>query len=89
VYQVNGEDKVLAWMMTAPIDACQAMLDWLPQLAESPHAVATAVRQRRGVPAYTAAVPGTTAFVDYTVVDQYETVMIIDVVDQPLPTDGS
>ena len=85
MYQLNGEDKVLAWMAGASIEACEAMLDWLPRLAADPHGVATAVRKRAGVPAYTAAVPGTIAFVDYTVVEQYATVMILDVSDQPLP----
>lgn len=35
-----------------------------------------------GVPAFAAMVPGTTAFVDYVVVEQYHTVLILGVVDQ-------
>lgn len=61
-----------------PADEIIAMLNWLPRLAANPHDSARAVRRDRpGVPAFTAMVPGTTAFVDYIVVDQYHTVMIL------------
>ena len=55
------------------------MLSWLPILAGSPEGVASARLRREGVPAYTAAVPGTDAFVDYVVVAQYRTVLILAV----------
>jgi hypothetical protein len=79
-YQLNGErEHVLPWLSGASPEDQKALLDWLPKLAADPAGVATAVLQRRGVPAYTAAVPGTDAFVDYVVVDQYKTVLIIGV----------
>ena len=59
----------------------EAMLAWLPRLAESPSGVATAALPRPGVPAFTASVPGTDAWVDYIVVDQYQTIMILGVSD--------
>ena len=80
MYQINGEDHVLAWMRERASDEVQAMFDWLPKLAADPEHVARAVKRNRpGVPAYTAMVPGTNAFVDYTVVEQYHTVMILGV----------
>ena len=79
-YQLNGEVKhVLPWLTEAAPEAQEAMLAWLPKLAESPETVASARLPRAGVPAYTAAVPGTEAFVDYVVVEQYKTVLIIGV----------
>lgn len=63
---------------------CELMLEWLERLALDPRQVATATLNRRGVPAFTAAVPGTDAFVDYIVVEQYHTVMILRVTNQPL-----
>jgi hypothetical protein len=80
VYQINGEDKVLAWLQKEPDPNCrQAMLDWLVHLASDPEGVASARRGGAGLPAYTASVHGCDAFVDYTVVDQYHTVMILRV----------
>jgi hypothetical protein len=65
-------------MEDQPEDAFQAMLDWLPELAADPMNVATAFRtDQPGVPAFTAMVPGTAAFVDYLVVEQYSTVVIV------------
>lgn len=55
------------------------MLVWLPELAADPAGVATATSFRPGVPAYVAEVPGTDAFVDYTVIEQYQTVLILKV----------
>ena len=56
------------------------MLAWLPKLAADPEGVASArMPDRPGVPGFTAMVDGTNAFVDYTVVDQYRTVMILGV----------
>ena len=54
------------------------MLAWLPKLAAGPVDVAFAKLPRR-VPAYVASVPGTDAFVDYTVIEQYRTVVIFAV----------
>jgi hypothetical protein len=80
VYQLNGEDHVLAWMRTRPSDEVEAMLDWLPKLADNPEDMARAHKiALPGVPAFTAMVPGTNAFVDYIVVEQYKTVMILGV----------
>jgi hypothetical protein len=80
VYQLNGEGHVLAWMKTRPRDEVEAMFDWLPKLAENPEAMARARQiNRPGVPAFTAMVPGTNAFVDYVVVEQYKTVLILGV----------
>lgn len=84
MYQINGEEHVLEWMRGASAEECEAMLAWLPRLATDPEGAATATRKRPGVPAYTAAVPGTIAFVDYTVVEQYATILILRVSDQPL-----
>jgi len=67
-------------MESCPSDEVEAMLAWLPQLADDPANSARAFqRDRPGVPAYTAMVPGTNAFVDYTVIEQYNTVMILGV----------
>jgi len=79
VYQLNGEDHVRDWLGGETGDAQLAMLRWLPALAADPEGVASAVLRRPGVAAYTAAVPGTDAFVDYLVIDQYETVLILRV----------
>ena len=80
MYQINGESHILEWMRTRPADEVEAMFAWLPQLAAEPEQTARAVRKERpGVPAFTAMVPGTNAFVDYIVVDQYKTVMILGV----------
>jgi hypothetical protein len=80
VYQLNGENHILEWMRTRPGDEIEAMFAWLPRLASDPEDSARAIRRNRpGVPAYTAMVPGTNAFVDYTVVEQYKTVMILGV----------
>ena len=78
MYQLNGEDELLAWLATHP-DDLEAVLTWLPELARQPREVAAARRLRPGVPAYVARIPGTEAFVDYTVVEQYRTVLILGV----------
>jgi hypothetical protein len=57
------------------------MLAFLPLLAEDPLGVSTAVRMQPGVPACTVDVPGTNAFLDYLIVDQYMTVAILRVTD--------
>lgn len=80
MYQLNGESHILAWMKTRPSDEVAAMFAWLPQLAADPENSARAVRRNQpGVPAFTAMVPGTNAFVDYTVIEQFQTVMILGV----------
>lgn len=80
MYQINGESHVLAWMQTRPSDEVEAMFAWLPQLAENPEGTSRARQlDRRGVPAFTAMVPGTNAFVDYIVVEQFQTVLILGV----------
>lgn len=80
VYQINGENHLLEWMMSRSSDEVEAMLAWLPRLAADPEESARAVRHDQpGVPAFTAMVPGTNAFVDYVVVKQYQTVMILGV----------
>jgi hypothetical protein len=82
-YQLNGESHVAGWLAsTDDIDARLAMLDWLPTLAKEPRESCTAMRDRSpGLPLFTAAVPGTSAFVDYVVIDQFRTVVILAVVD--------
>lgn len=62
-------------------DECEAMLGFLPSLADDPLGVATAIRSQPGVPACTVDVPGTDAFLDYIVIDQYMTVAILRVID--------
>lgn len=80
MYQLNGEGLVLAWLANEPsTEAREAMLEWLPKLAADPAGVAVATSFRPGVPAYVAEVPGTDAFVDYTVIDQYKTILILAV----------
>lgn len=70
MYQINGEHHILEWARNRPGDEVQAMLSWLRWLAEHPAESARAVRRRQpGVPAYTAMVPDTTAFVDYVIVE--------------------
>lgn len=77
MYQVSGESLLRAWLAEeSDPEARLALLDWLPQLAADPPAVAAAVQARPGVPAYVARVPGTHIFVDYAVVEQYRTVLI-------------
>ncbi len=79
-YQINGEDHVLRWLGEGePVEQQEAMLAWLPQLSIAPERVANARLRRAGVPAYTARVPGTDAFVDYVVVEQFKTVLILGV----------
>lgn len=81
MYQLNGEDHVLAWLRGEPSSELrEALLGWLPKLAEDPAGVAFATGRRPGVPAYVAVVPATQIFVDYTVIDQYRTVLILNVV---------
>lgn len=81
MYQLSGADVVLDWLAAEPsMEAREAMLAWLQELARDPGGVAMFRRDRPGVPAYVAEVPGTDAFVDYTVIDQYCTVVILDVV---------
>lgn len=63
-----------------PADEVEAMLAWLPRLASTPEEMARAHKLNRpGVPAFTAMVPGTNAFVDYVVVAQFRTVLILGV----------
>lgn len=95
-YQINGEEEILAWARDRPPEEFEAMLAWLPHLVVDPHQSARAVRNgARGVAAYTAMVPGTTAFVDYLVVEQYRTVLIkavtnVELEDVPeLPEDDA
>lgn len=84
MYQLNGEDHLLVWLQQEPDLHCrEAMFDWLPHLAGDPQGVASAQRSGPGLPAYTAKVPGTDAFVDYTVIEQYKTVMILRVGSPP------
>lgn len=78
MYQLNGEEELFAWLATNP-DDLEAVLAWLPELARQPHELAAARRLRPGVPAYVARIPGTEAFVDYTVVEEYRTVLILSV----------
>lgn len=80
MYQLSGEEHVVAWLESeSSPEAWEAMLKWLPRLAEDPEEVALAVKTRPGVPAYIAAVPGSDAFVAYTVIEQYKVVMIFSV----------
>lgn len=79
-YQINGEKHLRTWLEAEDEPECRlAMLRWLPLLAEDPVGVSTARRERPGVPVYVAAVPDTYAFVDYSVVEQYNTVLILHV----------
>lgn len=79
-YQINGEKHLRMWLSGEDDPSCRlAMREWLPLLAEDPVGVSTARRERPGVPVYVAAVPGTYAFVDYSVVEQYNTVLILHV----------
>lgn len=57
------------------------MLEWLPRLAASPEEAASAHRHDTAMIGYTAQVPGTYAFVDYTIAEQFRTVLIIRVTD--------
>lgn len=57
------------------------MLEWLPTLAADPVGVSVVRKDRAGVPGYVAEVPGTSAFVDYIVVEQFRTILIHNVVD--------
>lgn len=86
MYQLNGEEHVLAWLQQEPLfEAREAMLDWLPRLAADPSGVSVVQAVRPGVPAFVAEVPGTGAFVDYTVIEQYQTVLILGVSSPRLP----
>lgn len=77
-YQIEGEDHILNWLAGEPSpDARKAMFDWVPLLSINPIGAATAQRLDRRLPIYVAQVPGTDAFVDYTVVEQYRTVRIL------------
>ena len=60
------------------------MLDFLPRLAADPLGVSTAIRKDPGVPACTVDVPGTDSFLDYLIVDQYKTVLILRITDVDL-----
>lgn len=81
-YQLNGEAHVLTWLgKNHSPDEQEAMLAWLPRLAAAPESEYDARLPRLGVPAYTARVPGTDAYVDYVVVEQYKTVLILGVED--------
>ena len=81
MYQLNGEEHVLGWMRTHSSEECEAMLTFLPRLAADPLGVSTAIRRQPGVPACTVDVPNTNAFLDYMVVDQYMTVLILSASD--------
>lgn len=84
-YQINGSGKIRDWLTEERDPECrQAMLDWLPRLAADPAGVATAERPREGIPVFVAAVPHTYAFVDYSVVEQFKTVLILRVVNTTL-----
>ncbi|MGI8808177.1 MAG: hypothetical protein ACR2KK_10110 [Acidimicrobiales bacterium] len=78
-YQIEGEHHILAWSWNEPPEALEAVLDWLPKLAANPVAVSTAHLDRRGVPGFVAHIPHTGAYIDYTVIEQYKVVMILDV----------
>lgn len=79
-YQINGEEHVFNWLGEGePPEQQEAMLAWLPQLSIAPEKVADARLRRSNLIAYTARVPGTDAFVDYVVVEQFKTVLILGV----------
>lgn len=83
-YQVSGERLIFEWMAAEPdLDVHQALLAWLPELAADPVGVSASRSPRPGVPAYAARVPGTHTFVDYAVVEQFHTVLIVAITSGP------
>lgn len=81
MYQINGEHHVMAFLAARPADDWDAFLEWLPRLAADPEGVSSAVLARPGVPGFTALVPDVFAYVDYLVVEQFKTVLILGVTD--------
>ena len=66
------------------------MYDWLAAAGNDPRGAATYCREREGgVPLYIAMVPGTTAFVDYTVIEGYDLITVLEVSNLGLDDLGS
>lgn len=85
MHQLNGEKHVVAWLEAQDDgNARAAMLSFLERLGSDPVECATAFRQRPGIPVCVAAVPGTSVLLDYTIVEQYMTVMILRLYDVDL-----
>lgn len=85
-WQVSGTSKVHDWLARTPDPAQRtAMLTWLKVLVEKREHCAISTRPGPGIPTYLAQVPGTDAFVVFSVVDQYHAVVIAEIIDAPAP----
>jgi hypothetical protein len=84
MYQLNGEQHLHNWFAGQTDAAARmAMLEWLPKLCADPWEAST-MHRGPSPSVFVAAVPGTNAFVDYLVSDQYKTVLILAVIDGTL-----
>lgn len=83
-FQVSNGILLVRWLQKQSdrSSAQVALLEFVDRLLEDPEGMSRAERRDvPGVPSYVAPIPGTNAFVAYSIIEQFHVVRILDVDD--------
>lgn len=83
-YQLSNAHLLVTWLeRQRDIESSRtALIAFVDQLMEDPEGLSHAERRETpGVPSYVAAIPGTDAFVAYSIIEQFHAVRIHDIDD--------
>ena len=81
-WQLEGEDKILAWSDTSPDAVLQGrVLTWIARLVDDPLAIEGIPVAGERLDVQAANVPGTDVWITWLVVEQYRVVRIKEVVE--------